>query len=55
MHDTTDEPYYYNLKRIKTEKLHPYDMLIAGSHVKPFQLLVERKASLMIEDRLYFT
>lgn len=29
MHNTTGEPYYYNLKKIKTEKLLPYDMLIA--------------------------
>ncbi len=39
MHDTTDEPYYYNLKRIKTEKLLPYDMLIAGFPCQTFSVI----------------
>ena len=39
MHDTKDEPYYYNLKRIKTEKLPPYDMLIAGFPCQTFSII----------------
>ena len=39
MHDTTDEPYYFNLKRIKTEKLLPYDLLIAGFPCQTFSVI----------------
>lgn len=39
MHDTADEPYYYNLKRIKTEKLPEYDMLIAGFPCQTFSVM----------------
>lgn len=39
MHDTADEPYYYNLKRIKTEKLPAYDMLIAGFPCQTFSVM----------------
>lgn len=39
MHDTSDEPYYYNLKRIKTAKLLPYDMLIAGFPYQTFSVI----------------
>lgn len=39
MHDTTDEPYYYNLKRIKTETLPPYDLLIAGFPCQTFSVI----------------
>lgn len=39
MHDTGGEPYYYNLKRIKTEKLPPYDMLIAGFPCQTFSVI----------------
>lgn len=39
MHDTKDEPYYYNLKRIKTDKLPAYDMLIAGFPCQTFSVI----------------
>ena len=39
MHDTTDEPYFYNLKRIKTEKLPQYDLLIAGFPCQTFSVI----------------
>ena len=39
MHDVTDEPYYYNLKRIKIEKLPEYDMLIAGFPCQTFSVI----------------
>ena len=39
MHNTKDEPYYYNLKRIKTENLPPYDMLIAGFPCQTFSVI----------------
>lgn len=39
MHDTTDEKYYYNLKRIKTETLPDYDMLIAGFPCQTFSVI----------------
>lgn len=39
MHDTKDEPYYYNLKKIKTDKLPPYDMLIAGFPCQTFSVI----------------
>lgn len=39
MHNATEEPYYYNLKRIKTEKLDPYDMLIAGFPCQSFSVI----------------
>ena len=39
MHDTKDEPYFYNLKRIKSEKLPAYDMLIAGFPCQTFSVI----------------
>lgn len=39
MHGIKDEPYYYNLKRIKTEKLPQYDMLIAGFPCQSFSVI----------------
>jgi len=39
MHDAKDEPYYYNLKRIKTEILPKYDMLIAGFPCQTFSVI----------------
>lgn len=39
MHDTADEKYYYNLKRIKTETLPDYDMLIAGFPCQTFSVI----------------
>lgn len=39
MHHAEDEPYYYNLKRIKCEKLPPYDLLIAGFPCQTFSVI----------------
>ena len=39
MHDVENEPYYYNLKKIKTEKLPSYDMLIAGFPCQTFSVI----------------
>lgn len=39
MHNAEEEPYYYNLKKIKTEKLEPYDMLIAGFPCQTFSVI----------------
>lgn len=39
MHNANDEPYFYNLKRIKTEKLPEYDMLIAGFPCQTFSVI----------------
>ena len=39
MHNAEEEPYYYNLKKIKTEKLNPYDMLIAGFPCQTFSVI----------------
>lgn len=39
MHDTANETYYYNLKRIKTESLPEYDMLIAGFPCQSFSVI----------------
>jgi len=39
MHNTANEPYYYNLKRIKTEKLTPYDLLLAGFPCQTFSVI----------------
>jgi len=39
MHNTAGEPYYYNLKRIKTENLAPYDLLIAGFPCQTFSVI----------------
>lgn len=39
LHDTTNEPYFYNLKRIKAELLPPYDLLIAGFPCQSFSVI----------------
>lgn len=39
MHDTRDEKYYYNLKRIKTETLPKFDLLIAGFPCQTFSVI----------------
>lgn len=39
MHNTSNEPYYYNLKRIKTETLPAYDLLIAGFPCQTFSVI----------------
>lgn len=39
MHDTSNELYFYNLKRIKTNALPPYDMLIAGFPCQTFSVI----------------
>lgn len=39
MHDTKDEIYYYNLKRIKPESLPKYDLLIAGFPCQTFSII----------------
>lgn len=39
MHDTDGEQYFYNLKRIKTENLPTYDMLIAGFPCQTFSVI----------------
>lgn len=39
MHHAEEEPYYYNLKRIKCEKLPPYDLLIAGFPCQTFSVI----------------
>jgi DNA (cytosine-5)-methyltransferase 1 len=39
MHDTAGEKYYYNLKRIKTDSLPSYDMLIAGFPCQSFSVI----------------
>ena len=39
MHHAEEEPYYYNLKRIKCEKLPPYDFLIAGFPCQTFSVI----------------
>lgn len=43
MHDTEGESYYYNLKRIKSEKLPPYDMLISGFPCQTFSVIGRKK------------
>lgn len=42
MHNAENEPYYYNLKNIKTEKIEPYDMLIAGFPCQSFSVIGRR-------------
>lgn len=49
MHNTKDEPYYYNLKRIKTENLPPYDMLIAGFPCQTFSVIGRKEG--LSDDR----
>ena len=39
MHNAESEPYYYNLKKIKTEKLKPYYLLIAGFPCQTFSVI----------------
>ena len=39
MHHAEEEPYYYNLKRIKCEKLPHYDLLIAGFPCQTFSVI----------------
>ena len=39
MHHAEKEPYFYNLKRIKCEKLPPYDLLIAGFPCQTFSVI----------------
>lgn len=39
MHDTANEKYYYNLKRIKCETLPDYDLLIAGFPCQTFSVI----------------
>lgn len=39
MHDVSNEKYFYNLKRIKTEELSKYDMLIAGFPCQTFSVI----------------
>lgn len=39
MHDTNEELYYYNLKKIKTETLPKYDVLIAGFPCQTFSVI----------------
>lgn len=39
MHNTANENYYYNLKRIKTETIPTYDMLIAGFPCQTFSVI----------------
>lgn len=39
MHDTSNELYYYNLKKIKTETLPKYDLLIAGFPCQTFSVI----------------
>jgi DNA (cytosine-5)-methyltransferase 1 len=39
LHDTNGEKYYYNLKKIKSETLPTYDMLIAGFPCQTFSVI----------------
>lgn len=39
MHNAINEPYYYNLKKIKTSTLPDYDMLIAGFPCQTFSVI----------------
>lgn len=39
MHNTEDELYFYNLKRIKCEKMPSYDLLIAGFPCQTFSVI----------------
>lgn len=49
MHDAQNEPYYYNLKKIKTEKLPSYDMLIAGFPCQSFSVIGRKQG--LFDDR----
>ncbi len=39
MHNVTNEQYFYNLKKIKCDKLPSYDMLIAGFPCQSFSVI----------------
>ena len=54
MHNAESEPYYYNLKRIKTEKLPPYDMLIAGFPCQSFSVIGRKDGSSDDRGQLIF-
>lgn len=39
MHNTSNEKYFYNLKRIKADQMPPYDLLIAGFPCQTFSVI----------------
>lgn len=54
MHNAENEPYYYNLKRIKTEKLPEYDMLIAGFPCQTFSVIGRKEGFSDDRDQIIF-